>query len=181
MEKVVARCVELIEASTESENERLVISDAIQKRLAKKTHISKLKEIAELVACLHIGLTWRSHTPHGADAVGKKNRKVELKTAIVENTPRNSISINYTAKAGRAKTLEHFSSEEFKGGHYWVGMNENNTKVLWYVHVSQERFLEILREKKSLSKALNFGSTLCKQCKRCKRLDKLAGLALCGH
>jgi hypothetical protein len=181
MEKVVARCVELIEASTESENEQLIISDAIQKRLAKKTHISKLKEIAELVACLHIGLTWRSHTPHGADAVDKKNRKVELKTAIVENTPRNSISINYTAKAGRAKTLEHFSSEEFKGGHYWVGMNENNTKVLWYVHVRQERFLEILREKKSLSKALNFGSTLCKQCKRCKRLDKLAGLALCGH
>jgi hypothetical protein len=181
MEKVISRCVELIEASTESENERLIISDAIQKRLAKKTHISKLKEIAELVACQYLGLTWRSHTPHGADAVDQNNRKVELKTAIVENTPRNSISINYAVKGSRAKTLEHYSSEEFQGGHYWVGMNGDNTKVLWSVHVSRSRFLQILNEKKSLSKALNFGSTLCKKCKRCKRLDKLAGLAPCGH
>jgi hypothetical protein len=181
MEKVIAQCVALIEASTESENERLVIGDAIQKRMAKTTHLSKLKEIAELVACLHIGLTWRSHSPRGADAVDSKNRKVELKTAIVENTPRNSISINYTVKSSRAKTLKHYASDEFKGGHYWVGMNETNTKVLWYIYVSRADFLSILEERKTLAKALNFGSTLCKVCKRCGRLDKLAGIKKCSH
>lgn len=181
MDSVIEQCVALIKKTTANEEEQLIIADTILKRLVKTTHLSKLKEIAELVACKHIGLTWRKHTPHGADAIDSKGRKVELKTAIVENTPRNSISINYAAKSSRAKTLEHYASDEFHGGHYWVGMNENNTKVLWVVYVSYSRFLEILEAKKSLTKAMNFGSTLCKVCKRCGRLDELAGLKRCKH
>lgn len=182
MEEVIAKCVKLIESSTSTEDERLQIADAVLKRVAKDTHLTKLKEISEMLACKHLGLTWNRKNIHGCDATDRHGHKVEIKTAMIRGLDgKENINFNYAVKKTRAETLQHYGSEEFKGGHYWVGMNADKTEVLWYVHISQVRFLEILLELKSLSKPINLGSNLCKVCKRCPRADKYAGLAKCKH
>lgn len=182
MEDAIAKCVKIIESSASTENERLQIADAVLKRLAKNTHLSKLKEISEMLACMHIGLVWNGETMHGCDATDKAGRKVELKTAMIRGLEgKEGVNFNYAVKKTRAETLQHYSGDQFKGGHYWVGMNADKTAVLWFVWISQTRFLEILLSCKTLSKPLNFGSTLCKVCKRCRRVDELAGLGKCKH
>lgn len=178
MDDVIEECVRKIKAHTKDKEKRLIMGDAVMKGVSsKKIHIAKLKEVPELIACNHIGLKWNLKTMHGYDAVNKRGEKVELKTGI---TSSKNININYTVKETPQKTLAHYASAAFAGGHYWVGMDSRKTKVLWFVHLSQERFLGILEEH-SMHVNINFGSTICKKCRRCKRVDRLAGLKECPH
>jgi len=181
MNATVAECVKLIKNSSFSEEERLVIADAVLKELASKTHISKLKEISELVVCRELKLRWVEDKVHGADAYDSLNRAVELKTFAITKGKTKGISINYTCKSDRAATLEHYGGAAFAGGHYWVAMNGKKTKVLWHVYLSQASFLKLLKEKETHKLKLNFGSTLCPSCLRCKRVDRLAGIQPCEH
>lgn len=179
MDRVVQECIAKIKQHTKDEETRLIIADAVLKGVAGETHITKLKEIPELVVCRYLGLKWNNKTMHGHDATDQRGYQVEIKTGIISSRTKN-ININYAVKDTPQHTLTHYAGDTFKGGHFWVGMNSKKTEVLWSVHLSQSRFLKILADL-PLNKPLNFGSTHCKTCKRCKRIDRLAGLKPCSH
>jgi hypothetical protein len=181
MNETVAACVELIKKAAAKEEDQLVLADAVLKALATKTHISKLKEIPELIVCKALNLRWVSDKIHGADAYDAHGRAVELKTFAITKGKTKGISINYTCKETRTDTLQHYASSNFAGGHYWVAMNGRKTDVLWAVHLSQKDFLNLLREKETHKLRLNFGSTLCNVCQRCARVDRIVGIKPCNH
>jgi hypothetical protein len=178
MDEVIEECITLIKDHTKDKEKRMIMADAVFKGVSsKKIPVAKLKELPELIACRHIGLQWNANSVHGHDGKNSLGQKVELKTAI---TSSKNININYAVKDTPQRTLAHYASSSFAGGHYWVGMDSRKLKVLWFVHISQARFLGLLQEH-SLHVNINFGSTICKKCKRCKRIDRLAGLKECSH
>jgi len=181
MNATIDACVALIRKASSSEEEQLVIADAVLKALSSKTHLNKLKEIAELIVCRTLNLRWVEDRMHGADAYDALNRAVELKTFAIDKGKTRNININYTCKKDRASTLEHYSKAEFAGGHYWVAMNDKKTEVLWHVYLSQATFLKIIANKETHRVKVNFGSNLCSVCWRCARVDRFAGIEPCEH